>query len=500
MKVRLMFPNCDFDPDTKLPVNAADLAQDLEMEPIFAAMDAGNELLGKTVRTALFSSAYNDLETILWRQGVLRDCLENERAIHTLFEIALEPVQLRKSMFLLFNSHHPSFVLSDGRRMLEGLHGVLMKLSTFASNHQDTFQSQALRNLCAILVKELDPEYLAEVKRQLKTLNFHHGLLFSARLGPGSEGQDLVPHAFVPERWAWLRELLGNAPPHYCFSIDPRDESGVHELGELQDAVLVEIAHSTVQAAQHVETFFTILRTELAFYIGCLNLHRHLADKNIPVCFPEITGSPCTFKFKDLRDASLSLLQTGSVVGNDLEAWATPLIMITGANQGGKSTFLRSIGLAQIMMQAGMFATAQYFAADLRDGIITHYRRREDQELNSGKFDEELRRISKIIDHVGRAPLFLFNESFAATNEREGSEVARQIITALVEQGGHVVFVTHMYALAEAFQDNAAVRTCFLLAERGEGGRRSFRILPGTAQATSFGRDLYWQVFGDGAT
>jgi DNA mismatch repair ATPase MutS len=268
----------------------------------------------------------------------------------------------------------------------------------------------------------------------------------------------------------------------------------------LQDTVLAEIAHTTAQAAQHVETFFTMLRTELAFYVGCLNLHQHLAEKNIPVCIPEIAGSPCAITFKDLRDASLTLLKTGSVVGNDLEAWATPLIVITGASQGGKSTFLRSIGLAQIMMQAGMFVTAQYFTADLRDGIFTHYRRREDKELNSGKFDEELRRISQIIDHVGRAPLFLFNESFAATNEREGSEVARQIIIALAEKGGHVVFVTHMYALAEAFEDNAAVRTCFLLAERDQGGRRSFRILPGKAQATSFGRDLYRQVFGDGAT
>ncbi len=309
-----------------------------------------------------------------------------------------------------------------------------------------------------------------------------------------------MPHAFVPERWAWFRELLGNAPPYCRFRIDPRDESGAHELGELQDTVLAEIAHTTAQAAQHVETFFTMLRTELAFYVGCLNLHQHLAEKNIPVCIPEIAGSPCAITFKDLRDASLTLLKTGSVVGNDLEAWATPLIMITGANQGGKSTFLRSIGLAQIMMQAGMFVTAQYFTADLRDGIFTHYRRREDKELNSGKFDEELRRISQIIDHVGRAPLFLFNESFAATNEREGSEVARQIIIALAEKGGHVVFVTHMYALAEAFEDNAAVRTCFLLAERDQGGRRSFRILPGKAQATSFGRDLYRQVFGDGAT
>lgn len=499
MKVRLMFPDRDFDPEVKLPPNAGDLVQDLEIEALFTAMDKGDKLLGRIARSAVLSSIGNSEEAILWRQAILRDCLANEGAIRMLYEIALEPIQIRKSMFLPFTAHHPSLLLSDGRRMLEGLHGVLSKLSAFASNYQSIFRSDAMRNFWAMLVKELTPGYLEEVQRYLADLHFRYGLLFSARLGAGNEGCELVPHGFVPERWSWLQDLLGNSPPHYRFSLDPRDEAGANELSELRDTVLVEIAETTAQASAHVEAFFFSLQIELAFYIGCLNLRRSLAEKGAPICIPELSDDARTLRFEDLRDASLALVRSGRVVGNELSAQAIPLIMVTGANQGGKSTFLRSIGMAQIMMQAGMFVTAKHFTADLRDGIFTHYRRREDKELNSGKFDEELRRMSQIVDHVGQAPLFLFNESFAATNEREGSEVARQIITALAEKGGHIVYVTHMHALAEAFEETAAVPTCFLLAERDESGGRSFRILPGKARATSYGRDLYQEVFGDGA-
>lgn len=495
MQAHLMFPDKDYDLSAGTAPNSDDLVQDLEMKTLFSAMAEGDEFLLKIVSSALLSSQENSRFVVQWRQAILQDCLKHEDIIRALYAITLEPIQIRKSMFLISGGRHPSLMLSDGRRTLEALHGVLKKLYDFALQEKDDFQSDGLSHLCAMLIDQLAPDYLAEMKRHLATLHFDNGLLFSARLGSGNTGKDFIPRFFVPERWAWLKEWLGDRPDHYRFTLDPRDESGAHELADLRDEVLKDIAVSTLQASRHVEDFFNMLRSELAFYIGCLNLRKNLIEKNCPICMPGLSELPCTLQFEDLRDPSLSLTLGKPATGNDLNASATPLVLITGANQGGKSTFLRSLGLARLMSQAGMFVTARQYEADLRDGVFTHYRRREDKDLNSGKFDEELCRMNEVVERLGKAPFVLFNESFAATNEREGAEVARQIIAALTEAGGHVVFVTHMYTLANDFENKTIIKTCFLRAERDESGQRSFKILPGKPQTTSFGKDLYSRIF-----
>jgi len=71
-----------------------------------------------------------------------------------------------------------------------------------------------------------------------------------------------------------------------------------------------------------------------------------------------------------LYDPALALVAGGGVVANDLAAAGKELVVITGANQGGKSTFLRSIGLAQLLMQAGMFVPATKILGERSDRYL----------------------------------------------------------------------------------------------------------------------------------
>jgi DNA mismatch repair ATPase MutS len=83
------------------------------------------------------------------------------------------------------------------------------------------------------------------------------------------------------------------------------------------------------------------------------------------------------------------------------------------------------------MMQCGMFVAARQLRADARAGVFTHCKREEDASMESGKLDEELGRMSGILDQMTPGSMLLCNESFASTNEREGAEIARQIVRAL---------------------------------------------------------------------
>ena len=148
-------------------------------------------------------------------------------------------------------------------------------------------------------------------------------------------------------------------------------------------------------------------------------------------------------------------------------------------------------------MQSGMFVPAESFCANTCERLFTHYKRKEDATMTSGKLDEELGRMSEIVDHMTPNALLLFNESFAATNEREGSEIARQIVSALVQRHVKVFFVTHLYTLARGFYDKGMANAVFLVAERRADGERTFRIIEGEPSQTSYGEDLYARIFGD---
>ncbi len=134
-----------------------------------------------------------------------------------------------------------------------------------------------------------------------------------------------------------------------------------------------------------------MLRIELAFYLGCLNLREQLDAKGEPACFPTpLAAGQLTLAAEGIYDVCLTLHLPDRVVGNDVNADGKSLVMITGANQGGKSTLLRSLGLAHLMMQSGMFLGAQSFRASVCVGVFTHYKREKDVTMQSGKLDEEL--------------------------------------------------------------------------------------------------------------
>ena len=105
--------------------------------------------------------------------------------------------------------------------------------------------------------------------------------------------------------------------------------------------------------------------------------------------------------------------------------------------------------------------------------------------------------MNAIADRMRHGAMVLFNESFAATHEQEGSEVARQIVSALLESDVTVFFVTHMYEFARSFLQSDQV--VFLRADRAGDGTRNFRLREAKPLPTSFGADLYQQIFGAAA-
>jgi len=348
-----------------------------------------------------------------------------------------------------------------------------------------------------MIAQELGDDYFGIVDGHLKRLKFAGGLLVSAGLGEGNAGTGFVLRT-PRDRRRGLAEVIGAGNRSaYTITISDRDEAGHAALSELRGRGINHVANALAQSVDHILGFFRLLRTELAFYIGALNARERLAAQGGPACFGvPVPQAEAAFSATGLYDPCLALAATAAVVGNDISADGRPLVMITGANQGGKSTFLRSVGLAQLMMQCGMFVAAGSFRASVSAGIFTHFIREEDPGMISGRLDKELSRLSSIADHVTPHCLILFNESFAATNEREGSEIGRQVVRALLEAGVRVFFVTHQFDFADSFHRQRPDSALFLRAPRQPDGRRSFKLIAAEPLPTSYGKDIYDRIGG----
>jgi hypothetical protein len=494
MKTHLMFADADFDGQAALPAWIEDLERDLDLPTVYAAMAAGDTFLHGVARAAI-GLPLTDADAIAFRQRVLCDCLAAPEVVRQLYDLAVEAITREKKFWMGMVSRYPATILHRSIDVIDMFVDVLRRVREIAEAEADRFSSDGFRTLFAMLADQLSDDYLAEVRWHVKTLGFRSGVLLSARLGAGNKGGDYVLRTPWAKR-SRLSDLL-HGRSRLAFTIADRDEAGHRALSDLRDRGINLVADAAARSVDHILSFFTLLRTELGFYVGCLNLHQACAARGAALVEPRALPPGNGLRGSELYDLALALSTQTPVVGNTVDADGKNLIVITGANKGGKSTFLKSMGLAYLLMQAGMNVPATAFRASVATSVFTHFTREEDENMDSGRLDEEMARMSAIAENICAGGLLLCNESFASTNEREGSQIARQIVTAMVESGIRVQFVTHLYDLSHGLYRQHRGDALFLRAERGTDGSRSFRLTTGEPLPTSYGPEVYARIFGE---
>lgn len=490
MKVRLLFPDRDAVLDLEPPDGADDLVADLDLEPLFALMVPARRL--EKLCPSVLLHPLPDPATIGWRQHVLADALADPDGLRALFDLAGRALESQNSIWM-YGGRTSDSLLSRSIHGVSALLPLLHELSGLAARLRPSVRSEGLVQLCRRLIDELDPDYLGRMAVLLNQLQFPQGVLTRARLDASGLLGSLELLAPAPGRRSWRAWLGAMSPGRFRFTIADRDEAGNQALAELRDDAIHDVAATLARSCDHVVAFFRQLRWETGFFVGCLQLHERLTDIGVGVCWPYPDTRPDALSASGLTCLSHALRTGTCPTANDLSGPRLELAVVTGANQGGKTTFLRSVGCAQLLLQAGVFVPADAYRAGVAPGIHTHFRRSEDDDLASGKLAEELVRMSAIIDRCRPGDLLLMNESFASTDEVEGTYLAADIIDALLRHGVRVLLVTHFHRLASRYARRPG--TVLLVAERREDGTRTHRVLPGTPLSTSHGLDIYRQVF-----
>ena len=496
MKPRLLFADQDHTyPDP--PPESVDLERDLGIPPILDMMAGSDAYLRDVAQRVLFSAPLTP-EQISHRLDILDDCLRWPDAIRELYDLADTAAQAKQRVHVWFLRKDPGAILSSSVTILQDLTTYLQLLHDYAIEHHGQFRSPGLTALLDSIERDLDDAYLTQVRGNVNQLAFTGGVVLTARLGSGCTGIDYSLRQAAPTPW-WTR--LNDTLPYghkYTYHLPPRDENGGQTLNRIRDHGVNTVANAAAQSADHVLDFFRRLKFEAGFYLACVHLHQDLTRIGLTTCRPTVDPQECrALTARNLTDVGLAVRSRQAPVGSDLDADGKGLIMMTGANQGGKSTLLRAIGLAQLMFDAGLFVAADSFRASPSTGVFTHYRREEDTGLRHGKFDDELVRMSQLIDRLTPDALVLLDESFSSTNEIEGSQIARDIVDSLVTAGIRACFVTHLYTLSNGLARQHDPRHLFLRAQRDGHQSLPHRLVPGEPEPTSYAIDQFWQVFAE---
>lgn len=498
MKAYLLYRDRDADLQAPLPALADTAARDLELPTILDAMSQGDPFLRDVAQRTLLTGL-TGVDAVEYRQQILQDCLAQPTIVREVYRLATDALLGEKRVWRFYRPS-PEMILSRGLEVLGLFVRHLHSLREVAASARGKLRSPGLTRFFSVLEAELSDDFFRSADRHLTQLRFPDGILMSASLGEGLAGDRYVLRTSSEAKRGWAHRLLDRWRPSNSFEIGERDESGHRNLAELRDRGVNLVANAVAQSNDHVVSFFELVRAELGFYVGCLNLHEQLTRIGSPTCVPEVRSpAELQLRVRGLYEPCLALRLGHRTVSNDLSADGKRLVFVCGANQGGKSTFLRSVGLIHLMLQAGMFVPAEACTASLSRGVYTHFKREEDATMTHGKLEEELGRMHEIVEHIPPESLLLCNESLSSTNEREGSEIARQILRALGEDRVRIVFVTFLYDLVHGFAQPPVDPSVLLLnAERLPDGRRTYRMVEGAPLPTSYGEDLYRKIFGAG--
>jgi hypothetical protein len=460
---------------------------DLGLEGIITALNVD----GKHEREmkAIILTPCEDVETIAYRQEIIEDLLAAPELLH----------QFNQLLPLLSDlNYYASMTQTEGLPFqrtlgrigeLELYVQIVKALSIVFNDAEAKLRSTGLCALREMLIERMQDPIFAQIECGLPDITATIKKLSSITVGINLDhnlkpiGATLVSINTEPFRGSsFFKKLFGEQPAFQgisqlhtvpmqsvntadgrLVSTQKRSDPMLFPLFKDLDRVVTDTVRPIEAALKEflqVSTqFLAILEPEIVFYLGATRLIGDLTGRGLPMCRAEVADADARLcVIRDCYNLNLALRVmfrqpranlTALVVSNDVTFDDSGRIfIITGPNQGGKTTYIQAIALAQVLFQVGLYVPGTSACISPVDGIYTHFPVEEKPSADAGRFGEEAQRLSDIFAHATRYSLILLNESLASTAPGESLYLARDIVRCFRLLGVRAAYTTHMHELA----------------------------------------------------
>jgi DNA mismatch repair ATPase MutS len=472
-------------PDEQL--TAPDFFVDLNLDQIIAAIVAGKEEYNLN---PFFYASLRDVDAIMWRHEIMQN-LENIRLFDNIKAFAENMRTMRKHLVQAEKLHYK---LQKERWFLDAVDIYCDAVTCLVHDLSVAeFTSRGLLAFREYITRYAASERFTSLLEQTKKLvadlsAIHYTVLINS---PHVQVRHFSgePNYSAEVEATFERFKQGAVKEHtFNFSNSP-------EMNNVEAEILALVAQLYPEIFSAVENYYTANKDfqdntivtfdrEIQFYVAYLEHVARFKKAGLNFCYPRVVqGCKEVYNYQgfDLALAGKLIPERAAVVCNDLHLRGRErMIVVSGPNQGGKTTFARTFGQLHYLASLGCPVPGTRAQLFLFDNLFTHFEREENINNLRGKLQDDLVRVHQILDRATPNSIVIMNEIFTSTTLRDAVVLSKNIaakLTALDLLCLWVTFVDELASLGEqtvsmvstVVPENPALRTYKIIRRSADG-------------------------------
>ncbi len=443
-----------------------------------------------------------DLRRLFWYFPKNQECEEYRRQVYA--DIKQEPIYeglncfsktLQKMRVFLENKENVEFEIQKNICQVEAVGAYVTGILQLKTTLQEHLRSKGFQNLKEYLdtysqtteYEKLEKEVLGLVKelddlRLIITIENNKVEIKEGSLDGSYEkkleglftlGEYELQSPFVGElNFGYLEEEIFAAVKK--------------KKGELFEKI-DKVAEASVDFADEVILRF---EKEVQYYLSYRMLQKDMESSGYHFGVPEesIDGTMSGEGVYDLALALVNRRYGQPVIDNSFSYGdGEKFFVLNGPNQGGKTTFARSLGQLVYFAKMGLDVPAKAVKLPYYDQIATHFSVEESMETGRGKLMEELVRLKPMMENESDNLFVVINELFTTAANYDAYVMGSKVLEFFIEKGCRGIYVTHIHELTKAHEGIVSLRA---LLEDGDYHKRTYKIVRGDAEEQGYAGDI----------